>query len=486
VIVAIAGCRSSPESLSVTLTSNSSALAFGVAVAEEVGDPAQRAEILAVIAQGLQNAQNSQDALQVAVEAGRLINEVPVSAELVDLQLRIAELLLSVEETGSARRLIVEATSYAAAIRDETLRADLLVAIIQVAVRGEDDTRDLLPAVVDPVYVIEDTGLRAHTLIAVAEAYQAVGAGQSVTGLIQQAIPAIRSVPDAFRRAELFASLSCRAFAAGVDDLGSALVEDATEQLTDGMANANPGPDTVALVAKAVTRDRGGAQAMLVVSGLEDPRSRAAGFLAIGMADNAGQSAVPALNRAVQACGAIDDPRDFAAFMTSIAHAYLNLNRRREALAAANQAAVRVSANLSVMNNTETLGQLAGVYALLDLTDMVWEYLRQFDLPYFRGLIAVTVAELLISEGRQGVADDFLVDALLEADSSDVLADGLREKIARGFSRSGNYTLAIRTIERMSDPPLRARAVAYLGYYADSNGGLSGAQDLDLKSVLNL
>jgi hypothetical protein len=129
---------------------------------------------------------------------------------------------------------------------------------------------------------------------------------------------------------------------------------------------------------------------------------------------------------------------------------------------------------------------LAGLYALLDRTTTVREYLRQFEVPYFRGLIAVAVAELLISEGRQGVADDFLVDALLEADNSDALADGLREKIARGFSRSGNYTLAIRTIERMSDPFLRARAVAFLGYFADPNGGLSESQERDLRSVLDL
>jgi hypothetical protein len=38
----------------------------------------------------------------------------------------------------------------------------------------------------------------------------------------------------------------------------------------------------------------------------------------------------------------------------------------------------------------------------------------------------------------------------------------------------------------MSDRYLRARAVAFLGYYADSNGGLSEAQDLDLRTVLNL
>ena len=59
----------------------------------------------------------------------------------------------------------------------------------------------------------------------------------------------------------------------------------------------------------------------------------------------------------------------------------------------------------------------------------------------------------------QGVADDFLVDALLEADNSGFLSDSLRERIVRGFARSGNYSLAIRTVERMSDHSLRARAV---------------------------
>ena len=485
VIVAVAGCRSSPESLSVTLSTTSTALGTAVTVAQEIGDPAQRAEVLAIIAEGFLEAQNHEDALQVAAEAARLVNEIPISTDVVRLQLRIAELLLAVDETDSARRLIVEATTFTEALRDETAQADLLPVIIEAAMAGDDDTRDLLPGAVDPVYIIEDTGLRAQTFIAIAEVYQSVGVGQSVTGLLQQAIPAIRSVADPFRRADLFARLSCRAFVAGgEEDLARALAEDAEEQLINGMANADPDPDTVAVVFKAVTRDRGGTEAMISVSGIRDKHARAAGYLAVAMAEGAGASAELALGRAVGAAYYIVDPQSYGALMTSISHAYFSMGLRAEALDTAGYAAARLSENQTAMSNAETLSRLAGAYALLDRTDLLHEYLLRIENPYLRGLISVAVAEHLIDEGRQGVADDFLVDALREADNSDFLADSLREKIVLGFARSGNYSLAIRTVERMSDHSLRARAVAFLGFHADANDGLSNSQLSDLQAVL--
>ncbi len=486
VTVAVAGCRSSPESLAVTLSTSSTALATAVAVAQEIGDSIQRAEVLVVIAEGFLNAQNREDALQVAAEAARLVNEVPISTEVVRLQLRTAELLLAADETDGARRLIAEATTFTNALRDETARAHLLPAIIQAAIAGGDDTRDLLPAAVDPVYIIEDTGLRAETFIAIAETYQSVGVGQSVTGLIQQAIPAIRGVADPFRRADLFAGLSCRAFAAGEDDLGRALVKDAQEQLTTGMVNAEPDPDTVAVVFKAITRDRGGTEAMISVAGIRDRYARAVGFLAVAMVEGSGSSAELALGRAVDAAYYTADPEAYAGLMTSISYAYFSMGFRAKALQTAGYAAARLSESQTAMSNAEILSRLAGAYALFDQTDLLRQYLMQIRDPYLRGLISVAVAELLIDEGRQGVADDFLVDALLEADNSNFLSDSLRERIVRGFARSGNYSLAIRTVERMSDSFLSARAVAFLGFHADPNGGLSDAQLRDLQEVLGL
>ncbi|MEE8440166.1 MAG: hypothetical protein V3S41_00470 [Spirochaetia bacterium] len=484
VIVVVAGCRSSPESLTVTLSASSTALATAVALAEEVPDPARRAEVLAIITEGFLQTQNRADALQVVAEAARLVNDIPISTDVVRLQLWIAELLLAADEADVARRLIVEATTFTQTLRDEAVRADLLPVIVQAAIVGEDDTRDLLPAAVDPVYIIEDTSLRAQTFIAIAEAYQLVGVGQSVVGLIQQAIPAIRSVADPFRRAFLFAGLSSRAVAAGEHDLARALVEDAEEQLIDGMVNADPDPDTVAAVLQAVTRERGGSEAMLSISAFRDRHARAVGYLAVAVAEGAGSSAELALGLAVESAYYIADPDSYGTLMTSISHAYLSMGLRAESLETAEYAAARLSENQTAMSNAETLGRLAGVYALLDRTDLLRRYLRQIEAPYLHGLILVAVAELLIDEGQQGVADDFLVDALLEADNSDFLSDSLREKIVREFARSGNYSLAIRTVERMSDPSLRAKAVAFLGFHADPNGGLSDSQLRDLQEVL--
>jgi len=484
VAVVVASCRSSPESPSVTLSTTSSTLATAVGVAQEIGDPFQSAEVLAIVAGGFLEAQNDEDALQVAAEAARLINEIPMSTEIVPLQLQIAELLLAVDEPDSARRLILEAMTFARELRDESAQADLLPAIVQVAIAGGDDTRDLLPAAVDPVYVIESTGLRAETFIAIAELYQSIGVGQSVTGLIHQAIPAIRSVPDPFRQADLFASLSWLALGAGEDDLARSLTQDAKEQLIDGMVNSNPDPDTVAAVFKAVTRDRGGEQAMVSVSDIQDPHALAAGYLAVATAEEDIAAARVALGRAVDAAASISNHEAYATIMTSLSHAYISVGLRAEALSAAESAAARIAENQALMSNAETFSQLARAYALLDRTDLLHDYLLQIDDSYLRGLISVEVADLLIHEGREGVADDFLVEAFLEADNADFLSDSLREKIVQGFARSGNYSLAIRTVERMSDPALRARAVAHLGIYADQRGGLSDSQQRDLEEVL--
>ena len=476
-------CRSAPDQVSVALSESASVLGRATLEASSLSDPVQQVDVLTTIAEGFLLSGRQPDALAVALEALRVTGRLPVSPEIVQLRLDLAATLLLLEETATARGVISDATVYSRLVRDEQERAHLLIRIVEAAVTGTDDTRDLLQTVVNEVYVIESPDLRASTLIDVAEAYQRVGVGQPVTGLIHQAIPAIRSLPDPARRAFLFARLSFRALEAGEAGLASGLVEDATDESFASGADINA--ETARTVAAAVVRSEGLQSALGFVQAIAGPHPRAAGYLAVAEAIPDARTSVTLLEHAVDSAGSIESTAAYASVLTGVAIAYNAIGLTGAAIRVADYVVSRTSQDVTFLGQVAQLARLASVYVAADRLETVREYIAGLSDPYTRSVLSVSVAERLTDEGRQGLADDFLVDALLEADRTEYLSDALRRDIAVGFARSGNYSLAIRTIERISDPLLRTRAITGLGYVAGPRGGLSDSQLASLDAILD-
>ena len=387
------GCRSTPESAPVSLTRGETVLARATREVGALGDPAEQVAIFETIAEGMRRAGNTTDARAVAREAVRLARELPATPEGVELRLALAAVLLRLEEPALARELIRGATDYARGVLEEPIRAELLVSIVESALTSVEDTRDLLPAIVDEVYVIENADLRATTLIAVAETYQRVGVGQSVAGLINQAIPAIRSVQNANRRALLFARVSFRALEAGDLELAVDLIDDATEQLTEGETEVSR--DTAEIVVRALTATDQTDRAARLVSGSDSPTVRAAGYLSIARELSRAGPATQVLEQAVTAAEEVSDAGQYVDLMVGIAMEYQRRGLRGAAARVGGYAASRARGQPGIANQLQELEGLARVYAAADQLAEIRSFISEIADPYVRSVLSVTVAERL-------------------------------------------------------------------------------------------
>lgn len=482
----ISGCSTTPADVELSPAAAGTALQVATLVTDRVGESLVRADALLDIGDGFRELDNLIDAVRVAEESIRILDTLPDSEDSAGLRLRAAELLLAADRPEPARRLIRDVTAFANSVRDEDVRTRLLPDVIEVAATGADFTRDLLPAAVDPVYIIEDTAVRARTFMSIIDVYQALGVGQSVFGLFQQCIPAIRSVADPMLRARLFAELAIRALDAGYADLGEDLAENASAEFNLAGVSAVPDARAASAVIAAVTRADGATDALADAGRIETAEVRAEALLTIGAGAGVSSAALLAVGRAVGAAAEVEDPVRSALLLSRAARAYLELGRQELAL----QTAALATSELTVVRRTadlvDILQPLLEVYALLDRTDELDELLQLVTDAYGRAIVRLHVAELLITEGRQGTAEDYLVGAFLDADEAGSFADPLRVQVVDGFARTRNYALAIRAIERIDDRAIQARATARFARYADPQGGLTDDQLDDLRAVLDL
>jgi hypothetical protein len=182
----------------------------------------------------------------------------------------------------------------------------------------------------------------------------------------------------------------------------------------------------------------------------------------------------------------VTDPAEQSLLIVSIARGFLVADRRREAIDATEEAVALLALVPGESSRVETLIAVSGLYPQLARAVSLTSAINELEDPYARALVLLAVAEALIAEGQPGVADDFLVSALDDADSSEFLSDDLKIRIVEGFARTQSYGLAVSAIERISSRSARARAAAYLGRYADPRGGLTEDQRDVLGDALRL
>jgi hypothetical protein len=240
-LLALTSCRSAPEPARPDVRDESSFLGLAVAEASTLEDAMPRAELYTKIAAGYRALEDETSMLSLATSALRLAFDAGATDESIRIRLALAPLLASAGDDASALAALESGLEYAASSGDSALRAGVLPLVVQSALQSDEPARPLLRSAVDEVYVIEDPAQRAEALIRIAELYQSGGPALSVTGLIQQAIPAIRSTPDAFRRAVLFVRLAELAVASGETRLGNRLVDIVVSDV-----EGSPAPDSEA------------------------------------------------------------------------------------------------------------------------------------------------------------------------------------------------------------------------------------------------
>lgn len=447
-----------------------------------------RAELYGRIAEGYFALGDETSMLSLASTALALSRSVGATEESIRSRLPLAPLLAAAGDDTQALAALESALEFAAATQDPRLRADLLPRIVESALRSDEPARPVLRRAVDEVYIIEDPEQRAEALIRIGELYQTGGATLSVTGLIQQAIPATRSARSPWTRADLFTRLSLLAGSTNEQRLAGRLRENAVADVEHAVAPQTDEEsellvrviERLALMGETDTARR-------FVERLESPYYRARGLIAIGESLDTPAARLVQLDAARELLVLVEPTPLAVDIHLRLATAYLSSSppATTQAVPQLQAAADLIVSERSIYSRIEPAARLAELLVRVDGLQAIRELLLVAPDAYIRGAVAERAAGELIAEGRLGLADDFLTVALVASDEATYLADGLRQGIVSGFSQTGSIRLAIRTIERMDDELLRARAVAELAVNAEPAGLVTPIYRADLASVLS-
>lgn len=485
-ILLTTGCPTAPEAPRPEVADESTFLGLAVVEASELVDALARAELYTRIARGYRELGEERSMLAVATAALRLVRGVGVTPESVRTRLELAPLLAAAGDDASALAVLEGGLEFAAASQDSQLKATMLPMVVRFALQSDEPARPLVRRAIDEVYVIENPRQRANALIRIAELYQAGGAFLSVTGLIQQAIPAVRSTDAPLRRGDLFAQLARLASATQ-----EARLRDRLEQnvISEVEAAGTPATDEDSELLLSIIDQLAALgridEARRFIDRSPEPYFVARALIVVAAHTDAPQERLARLGAAAELADRIDDPQQRADAWIRLGVAHARADRPDAAVGHAEAASEVLTGEPTLYSRIDPPARLVSLLVMLDRLQAVRDVLLFAPDDYVQGAVAVRAAEQLIADGRLGLADDFLTLALVASDEATYLADGLRGQIVAGFARTGSIRLAIRTIERMEDELLRARAVVELAVVAEPAGLVTPIYRADLASVLD-
>lgn len=481
----IVSCLSVPDPMEPVVTDESTFLGLAVAEAAELEDPLERAALYGRIAEGYRELGDEPSMQSLARTALELTRTVGATEQSIRTRLDLAPLLAAAGNDTEALEALESALAFAASAPDGRVRASLLPLVVNGALRSDEAARPILRRAVDEVYVVEDPGRRAEALIRIAELYQADDTSLSVTGLLQQSIPAVRSVEDPYRRGALFARLAVLAGQTNETSLARRLVGNTTAQIDEAGAPDDEAEADLLLVIVARLAEFGAIEDALGLVELFSRPSDVA-FALTSLVPHAPSAAARLgyLQRAGEQASRVEDTALFIEAQIAVGGAHAEAGDAAAALPYAERALESLVEAPAVYERIELAARLAELYVRVDRLPAVRSLLLQAPDEFVRGAVAVRAADRLIVDSRLGLADDFLTVALVASDEAPYLADGLRQDIVRGFAQTGSIRLAIRTIERMEDELLRARAVAELAVVAEPASLVTPIYRADLASVL--
>lgn len=463
----ILSCRTTPDPIPLVTNDTTSALRAALDVSSSVVELAQRAEIHISVARAYATHGDSEAALadgrSVADSARELLTRVGATvrstAQLVDL----ARVYLLLEDEATARLLIEEILLRFELGNPVDLPVSTLVETVSAGLDGGEALRDVVRRAIEQVYVVADPGDRARVLLRIAEIYQDEGVGQSVTALLQQAMPALRGLASPWERAEGFSRAALRHHRSGDEAAALRVASDAVAQLSSGAS----GSIQVAQFRVAVSnlaRARAFEQAQHAID-LEPNGSNRAILLAELAAGyrlaNRPRDAVATLESARSA--SLEEGSGAAVPLARIAEEFVALGRLERAHRVAEEAVYFAASATVAVTPLETLERLAAVYSSVDELDQLREYLVQLPDRKRRIAVALAAAQPLIAARLRGVADDLLVYALLQVPEEESDRDQQLFQIAESFARNQSFVFSMRAIERIGDAYHFARALSVLG-----------------------
>lgn len=484
-VLLLTACVSPPDAIAPVVADESTFLGLAVRQVSDLTDPLARAELYGTIARGYLEVADEESARSLVLTGLELARSAGATEESVRARLALAPVLAATGEDAALTAILDGALAYARDVAEPPARAQLLPVIVSAAQRSGEPARPFLRSTVDEVFVIEDPALRARALVDVARLYQQGTAALSVTGLIQQAIPAVRSIRAPYARAAFFAELAELAAATAETQLAQRMVENLRDELS-----AAPPVQTDAEHAQllVVVRSLGSTGEIdfgrEVAASIADPWYRTRALVSVARFTASRSARLDLLDRARRAATQIEHGARSVSARVEVGAGYLDANVPAPALEAVEAARSVVESDREVYARIEPAAEVARLLVRLDRIQTVRTLLLGAPDAYVRGAVAVRAAEQLIEDGRLGLADDFLTIALVSSDESTYLQDGLRTQVVSGFAQTGSVRLAIRTIERMDDEVLRARAVADLAVRTEPAGLVTPLYRADLASVL--
>lgn len=462
----------------------SSFLGLATAVVFDLPDVLDQAELFAEVAAAYLEVGDESSARAVAERARQRAVSAGDGEESLRVRLSLVP-TFSVLDSGTTVSLLETVLSTLDRRADDVLRATLIPPLIESALAAGEPARFALREGVDLSYIILDPGRRARTLIEVASLYQRSGIGLSVTALIQQAIPAVRSVASPYQQAELLASLAVLADTAGERGLADRLVDIAERVLADGQTPSDP-VGRAALLAAGWTfgalGDRAAVQ--LIADLLPAGYERVVLELELALLVPLQSTRRARLAESFEQMQNLDDPFERAAALIALAEAAWEEGAAELSLQATGRVQQLVAASGNLQADEALVQRLIRLRVLQDEIEAITGVMNAAESPYIRGLMAVDAADGLIAAERLTLAEDFLVVGLLASDETTFLSDSLRVLLAERFARARSVRLAIRTIERMDDPLFRARAVVAVAAVAQPAGLTTPLLQADLASVL--
>jgi hypothetical protein len=462
----------------------SSFLGLATTTVFELSDDLEQAELFGRLARGYIDIGDEASARSVAVRALSRARTIGDGEESLRIRLDLVP-VFAVFDPAASVAILESVLEILDQRGDDILRASLIPRLISSALASGEGARFALREGIDLIYIILDPARRAQTLVEVATLYQQSGIGLSVAALIQQAIPAVRSITDTYHQVELFAELAVLADTASEQTLASRLIDIAVRVLRAADVAAEQSAQIRLVRAARILAGINDRAAVQLIS------DRLPGGYASTLVELELALLLPVestrIARLEELAGMFDEAPDSADWIDArLRLAELAWQAGAAELSLAVTAAVQESvAGSEALQAEESLvRRLITLRVEQDEIEVVTVLMNDATNAYIRGLMAINAADALIANDRLALAEDFLVVGLLASDETTFLADSLRHSLVERFARAERIRLAIRSVERMDDPLFVARAVVSLAVTAEPAGLTTPLLRTDLASVL--
>lgn len=462
---------------------NNSPIYSAVREADQVLDISNRIFVFSEIAEAYLVRGHSSEAQAVLVHLNELAQRVTAPSEQAEILVELANLHLQVEEREASMTALNEALDRAANLTDQGARGALYERILEVAFEAGEDGFPVVARTIDLVLVIDDLQTRATVLTNTAARYQRRGIGPSGNLLVQQAIPAAGSIESPWRRAAALSAVAVL-FRAANDARSEAMyAERAADQLI-GLTVLSL-PDEDARVIARVGGDLAGmgrfSTAAQVVGVIPQSHIRAEALVTIGQAfDRAGDrsSAFVMFTRAASEAERSGSPVLIAGAYATIAQGYLSIGEEQLAYLNAEFARGILTGIDDEFTRAAVLVRLAPVYVAAGAgAELEAEALAlQQGFPRVQVLTALsqeyavwgTVADArrpldsLWAEGTERAAGDEGTNGAGVTEFAQV-GESLIFSVLQQYVALFLINDALRLLEQIQSPFLRARALAAIG-----------------------